>query len=156
MRISGSSSSGSARTSWTPTTPARLLPSHSPKPLRLHERSPYVNVSDGGHLENLGTFELLRRRCSFIIVIDGEADPEMRFTSFVKLIRLARIFSEALVLFEWLVRFNQIEGTPFEDPAEERVLFDLEARLERMLTEPLASDYRQLVEHARARVRDRS
>lgn len=34
-----------------------------------------VNVSDGGHLENLAIYELLRRRCELIIAIDGEA-PE--------------------------------------------------------------------------------
>ncbi len=50
-----------------------------------------MNVSDGGHIENLGIFELLRRRCRFIIVIDGERDSEMRFGGLVKLMLYARI-----------------------------------------------------------------
>jgi hypothetical protein len=51
----------------------------------------YVNVSDGGHLENLGVYELLRRRCRLIIAVDGEADPHLQFSSLVTLMRFARI-----------------------------------------------------------------
>ena len=51
----------------------------------------YVNVSDGGHLENLGVYELLRRRCKVIIAIDGEADPDMKFPSLHALMRYAWI-----------------------------------------------------------------
>lgn len=54
-------------------------------------RGRYVNVSDGGHLENLGVYELLRRRCRLIIAVDGEADPHLRFGSLVTLLRFARI-----------------------------------------------------------------
>lgn len=57
----------------------------------LHEETPRINLSDGGHLENLGVFELLRRRCAFVIAIDGEADPDMSFGGLVKLKRYARI-----------------------------------------------------------------
>jgi hypothetical protein len=35
----------------------------------------YVYVSDGGHWENLGLTELLRRRCSYVIVVDASGDP---------------------------------------------------------------------------------
>jgi hypothetical protein len=48
-------------------------------------------VSDGGHLENLGVYELLRRRCKLIIAVDGEADPRLGFHSLVTLLRFARI-----------------------------------------------------------------
>jgi hypothetical protein len=58
---------------------------------RIDENGKFVNLSDGGHIENLGVYELLRRRCKFIIAIDGEADPEMTFPSLMKLIRYARI-----------------------------------------------------------------
>ena len=54
-------------------------------------RGKYVNVSDGGHIENLGIYELLRRRCKFIIAVDGEADPHMIFGSLVKLQLYARL-----------------------------------------------------------------
>jgi Patatin-like phospholipase len=35
----------------------------------------YIYVSDGGHWENLGLTELLRRRCSHIVVVDASGDP---------------------------------------------------------------------------------
>ena len=51
----------------------------------------YHHLSDGGHLENLGIYELLRRRTKIIIAVDGEADPQMRCESMMKLTRFARI-----------------------------------------------------------------
>ena len=38
---------------------------------------PYIHVSDGGHFENLGLTELLRRECTHVIVVDASADPEL-------------------------------------------------------------------------------
>ena len=61
---------------------------------------------------------------------------------------------QALVLFEWLARFNADEKGVFEDQAEERVPWDLEAVLERILVEPFAANYRELLGQARERVRD--
>lgn len=51
----------------------------------------FINVSDGGHIENLGVYELLRRRCRYIIAIDAEADPKMTFNGLATLVKLARI-----------------------------------------------------------------
>ena len=58
---------------------------------KLDKNGTHVNVSDGGHIENLGIHPLLKRRCKTIIAIDGEADPEMSFNGLVKLTRFARI-----------------------------------------------------------------
>ena len=58
---------------------------------RLDETHKWVNLSDGGHIENLAAIELLRRRCKFIIVGDGEADPKLHFNGMATLIRYARI-----------------------------------------------------------------
>lgn len=55
------------------------------------ERTAYVNCSDGGHLENLGVYELLKRQCKTIICIDAEADPTMDFAGLVTLQRYAAI-----------------------------------------------------------------
>ncbi len=57
----------------------------------MSEELPYLNLSDGGHLENLGIYELLRRRCKFIIAVDGEADPERSFGGLLTLVQLAKI-----------------------------------------------------------------
>ncbi|MGA8321535.1 MAG: hypothetical protein WB774_12110 [Xanthobacteraceae bacterium] len=35
------------------------------------DESRYVYLSDGGHFENLGLYEMVRRRCRFIVVIDA-------------------------------------------------------------------------------------
>lgn len=58
---------------------------------RLYENSNKVYVTDGGHIDNLGIYELLRRQCRLIVVVDAEADPEMHFPSFIRLQQFARI-----------------------------------------------------------------
>src|ERR1019366_6022241 len=39
-----------------------------------NSESTFVNLSDGGHFDNLGLYELVRRRCRYIIVCDAEQD----------------------------------------------------------------------------------
>jgi hypothetical protein len=51
----------------------------------------YINLSDGGHFDNSGVYELLKRRCKYIVVADAEADPQMRFQALAYIIRLAHI-----------------------------------------------------------------
>ncbi len=58
---------------------------------RLTAKGSHVNISDGGHLENLGIYPLLKRQCKFIIAVDGEADPHMGFNGLVTTMRFARI-----------------------------------------------------------------
>jgi len=48
------------------------------------ENAKFVNLSDGGHIENLGIYELLRRRCKFIVCIDGEQDPKQTCSALIK------------------------------------------------------------------------
>jgi hypothetical protein len=71
-----------------------------------------------------------------------------------KRVKIALTSDEALVLYDWLTRFNQRADTDFTDQAEERVLFDLEALLEKALVAPLQSDYVDLLVQARSHVRD--
>lgn len=49
-----------------------------------------VNISDGGHIENLGVMELLRRRCRLVIAVDAEADPFYTFGALENLTVRAR------------------------------------------------------------------
>jgi len=58
---------------------------------RLTEDSDLIYLTDGGHIENLGIYELLRRQCALIIAVDAEADPGMNFNSFISLQRHALI-----------------------------------------------------------------
>jgi hypothetical protein len=43
------------------------------------DRAGYVYLSDGGHFENLGIYELVRRHVRFIICSDADADPKFAF-----------------------------------------------------------------------------
>lgn len=64
---------------------------------------------------------------------------------------------EAIVLFEFLGRFNDIDHPNlFEDQAEQRVLWDIECLLEKQLAEPFRADYWDFVQRARDRVRDKA
>jgi len=47
----------------------------------------YVYLSDGGHFENLGLYELLRRRCRLIVVVDASADGALDFEDLGNAIR---------------------------------------------------------------------
>lgn len=60
----------------------------------------------------------------------------------------------ALVLYEWLARFDQTGSAAFEDQAEQRVLWDVEALLERQLLEPFEPAYLARLALAREAVRD--
>lgn len=46
-----------------------------------------VYLSDGGHFENLGVYEMIRRRCRYIFVSDGGCDPLFDFTDLGNAIR---------------------------------------------------------------------
>lgn len=41
-----------------------------------------IHLSDGGHFDNLGLYELVRRHCRYIIVSDATADPDVAFDDF--------------------------------------------------------------------------
>jgi hypothetical protein len=55
------------------------------------DRNAWVNLSDGGHFENLGLYEMVLRRCSPIIVVDGSADPLFHFDDLGNAVRKIRI-----------------------------------------------------------------
>ena len=57
----------------------------------MTEKSDWLNLSDGGHIENMGLYELLRRRCKFIVCVDGEADPRSTFDGQITVVRHAQI-----------------------------------------------------------------
>jgi len=52
---------------------------------------PYVNLSDGGHFENLALYEMVRRRCRFIVVGDAGSDPSYAYNDLGNAIRKIRI-----------------------------------------------------------------
>ena len=52
--------------------------------------SKYVYLSDGGHFENLGVYELVRRRCRYIVACDAGEDPSLAFWDLGSLVRKCR------------------------------------------------------------------
>jgi hypothetical protein len=49
-----------------------------------------VHISDGGHFENMGVYELVRRGCQVIVASDCGADPDVAFDDVANLIRRVR------------------------------------------------------------------
>jgi hypothetical protein len=70
----------------------------------------FVNVSDGGHFENLGGYELVRRKCRLIVLVDGEQDPLGRLGGLTTLMRLVRIDFGATITADVAAFRAQPEG----------------------------------------------
>jgi hypothetical protein len=56
-----------------------------------NDTSPYVYLSDGGHFENLGLYEMIIRRCHFVVVSDAGQDPDCSFADLGGAVRKIRI-----------------------------------------------------------------
>jgi len=81
---------------------------------QLSDQFKSVYLTDGGHIENLGIYELLRRRCSVIIAIDAEADRQMAFSSFNTLERYALIDLGIRIDLPWQQITNESLNTSKE------------------------------------------
>jgi len=66
----------------------------------LNEEDAYIHLSDGGHFENLGIYELIRRRCRYIIASDASADPGWNFGDLARAIELVRVDFAAQVTLD--------------------------------------------------------
>jgi hypothetical protein len=58
-----------------------------------------IYLSDGGHFENLALYEMIRRRCKFIVVSDAGADPNCDFTDLGNAVRKVKIDLGADIIF---------------------------------------------------------
>lgn len=54
-------------------------------------RRSHVSLSDGGHFENLGLYEMVRRRCRRILVVDAGADAGYEHADLQEAIRKIRV-----------------------------------------------------------------
>lgn len=54
-------------------------------------QSGYLYLSDGGHFENLGIYELVRRRCKLIVAVDGGEDGQYQFEDLGNAIRKCKV-----------------------------------------------------------------
>jgi predicted acylesterase/phospholipase RssA len=56
-----------------------------------------ILLTDGGHFENLGIYELVRRRLKLIVACDGGADPEYAFSDLANAIERVRADFGAII-----------------------------------------------------------
>jgi Patatin-like phospholipase len=80
----------------------------------------FLELTDGGHFENLGLYELVRRKLEIILVVDGEEDPSISLSSLVSAARrIEQDFGARLDLAtgeggpERLVMYPSNGGYPF-------------------------------------------
>ena len=64
------------------------------------DTNPYVYLSDGGHFENLGLYEMVLRRCHYIVVSDAGQDPVCSFSDLGGAVRKVRIDLGIPIVFE--------------------------------------------------------
>jgi hypothetical protein len=88
---------GGGSSGFSPPTFSRDSPTQSVRPIfaealgMTNGKSPYVYLSDGGHFDNLGLYEMILRRCRFIVVSDASTDPDYSFESLAYSIRQIRV-----------------------------------------------------------------
>lgn len=68
---------------------------------RLTTDSSQIYITDGGHIDNIGLYQLLKRRCKLIIVVDAEADSAMNFGAFCDVQRFVRIDEGTRITLDW-------------------------------------------------------
>jgi hypothetical protein len=61
--------------------------------------SRFVYLSDGGHFENLGLYEMVRRRCRYVLVSDAGQAPACAFTDLPNAVRKIKIDLQVDVQF---------------------------------------------------------
>jgi len=87
---------------WRKVIPSSILPGLCEISFRnlLNEESRFLQLSDGGHFENLGLYELVRRKLKLIIVCDGGADPNFTFSELANAMEKVRSDFGALIMLE--------------------------------------------------------
>jgi hypothetical protein len=68
---------------------------------RHSSKSRFLELTDGGHFENLGLYELIRRKLPIILIVDGEADPTISLSSLVSAaLRIEEDFQTTFTFFD--------------------------------------------------------
>jgi hypothetical protein len=83
------------------------------------EDSEILQLTDGGHFDNLGLYELIRRKVRLIVVSDGTADPKFAFGDL--LILLPRLRED----FGATITFDRSAGSTEFDPGKKPAPLDL-------------------------------
>jgi len=76
------------------------------------DKKPYVYLSDGGHFENLGLYEMVRRRCRLIVVSDAGCDPDFTFEDLGNAVRKIRLDLGVSITFSGLTALKKRSRDP--------------------------------------------
>ncbi|WP_132257299.1 hypothetical protein [Methylobacterium segetis] len=74
---------------------------------RSRDDNAFVYLSDGGHFDNLGLYEMLRRRCSLIVVVDAGQDEAYAYGDLARAIQYAGIDLGVAVEFPRPIEVDQ-------------------------------------------------
>lgn len=77
---------------------------------KTNTRNDFIALSDGGHFDNMGLYEMVRRRCAFIVVCDAEQDDQFSCEGFANAIRRCRIDFGAEIDINLLPITNRTDG----------------------------------------------
>lgn len=80
---------------------------------RTNDEEPYVYLSDGGHFDNLGLYEMVRRRCARILVIDATCDPENKNEDLAATVRKIRVDLGVSIEFDPMSEATRSGSKPY-------------------------------------------
>jgi len=85
----------------------------------------YIYLSDGGHFENLGIYEMVVRRCKHIVVIDAGADNDYTKEDLGNAVRKIRIDLGISIEFPFGVEIDRQLGSDGKRCALAKIRYDL-------------------------------
>jgi hypothetical protein len=108
-----------------------------------NEKRDFVHLTDGGHFENLGVYELIRRRCRYVVVVDAGTDRVAASDNMAAMLQLVRtdfgisieLDTSVLQLVTttgyspWHVAVGRIRYDEVDDQAVPGTIFYLQATL---------------------------
>ncbi len=88
----------------------------------------YVHVSDGGHFENLGLYEMVRRRCRLIVISDAGRDPAYSFEDLGNAVRKIAIDLGVPIRFHRLeaLKRRPIDGSDILQHCDYHAIADID------------------------------
>jgi hypothetical protein len=103
-----------------PSPTIAVLPLISETLGRTDEYKRFVNVSDGGHFENLGLYEMIMRRCKLIVLSDAGADQKFAFDDLANAIEKCKVDLGVDIEFEDGIRIPPRANKRKKNRAETR------------------------------------
>jgi hypothetical protein len=75
----------------------------------------FVCLSDGGHFDNMGLYELIRRKCMYIVLSDAEQDESLNCEGLANAVRKCRIDFGVEISFEHIEGITALNSKHFSE-----------------------------------------